>query len=173
MLLDSHDLFFYITPLVLSYPVVILLLSVVMACFSKLKHKTHIVSTAKIVAYNVLGFSYVLCEKILAVPFMMCALKVFVCGEPKVNAVGETVSSGFTECWTTGHILFAVLSVFSLICFIAILAFSLLMLSISYLESPLPWADDQLLARAIVTIEKLVTCIIIIFDPDVLPCLTA
>eukprot|EP00826_Nyctotherus_ovalis_P057010 TRINITY_DN7788_c0_g1_i1.p1 TRINITY_DN7788_c0_g1~~TRINITY_DN7788_c0_g1_i1.p1 ORF type:complete len:142 (+),score=12.22 TRINITY_DN7788_c0_g1_i1:67-492(+) len=135
--------------------------------------KIHIVSTAKILGYNLLGFSYVLFEKILAVPFMMCALKVFACGEPKANAVGETVSSGFTECWTTGHILFAIFSVFSMICFVTILAFSLLMLSISYLESPLPWADDQLLARAIVVIEKLVMCLIIIFDPDVALHLTA
>jgi len=135
--------------------------------FTKFKHKTYIAPTGKVICYNILGFSYILCEKIFLVPIIMCSIRVFVCGPIKMNAVKETVSSAFTECWTIGHILFCVLSIFSLISFILLLIFSLLMLSISYLESPLPWADDQLLVRIILVIEKIVMCIIIIFDPEV------
>ena len=98
---------------------------------------------------------------------MMLFLQTFRCGQGSRNVAEEVVSAPFTPCWSGEHIVYTVFAGLALVSFAAVSTLSFLFFSIPTLKSPLPWADQPILARLTTLTQKLIIACSLVFDPFV------
>lgn len=134
---------------------------------TRIPHKKREVSKLKIFSYYFLLYGIMLAEKIMVIPYTMIFFRSFICGTDQVNIAQEFVSSSFTSCWTIKHICFFCFALFSAFCFYGLLLSNILILSLNYMKSPLPWSDENFLNRLLILIFKILIAIELVFDPEV------
>ena len=120
-----------------------------------------------IVGYYILAYFEIIAERVLMVFYSMLAFGSFLCEEERVNLAEEIVGSPFTPCWSSGHIIYVVLSLLSMTLLYLMIFVSILFFSLDYFKSPLPYADDKIIARSIVFVQKMVISILLIYDRQV------
>lgn len=166
--MDGKSYYIYLAPIFFGIPIAMLIFSMVIAGFSKVKHGTFTISAFLVSSYNFIGYMHQLFMRILLVPFAMLVLRTFGCSSTEQNIAEEAVQHGLDTCWNGTHIAFMIFGGVSLVVYCGTLAASVLGYSSNYFESPFPWADDPVFMQAIVLVQKFVLSILLIFDPLVL-----
>ena len=83
----------------MAIPIFGVLFTVIMMIISKLPHKVVQTNIIIVFLYNLIGHLYILCEKVIFVPYVMFFLGIFACDPITINIGGESVTPGFEECW--------------------------------------------------------------------------
>ena len=164
---DRPGLYFQVATVILLVPVILFFLCVLVAINTQMKHKAYRISNYMYTGYYVIGYSFVLLERVIAILWCMVVFQAFVCDSHSTNTVGEYVSTPFEKCWTSEHITYLIFAVFSAACYLTMVTLSCLLFSLSTFNSPLPWVDALVLVRLLVFVQKCVISAFLVFDPQV------
>ena len=136
--------------------------------YTKFSHKKkYEVSRLLIGGYNFIGYCLMIMERILIIPFVTIVLRIFINNSDELNFAEEVVTSVFESSWTVEHIIFCVFAFISFLCYIGLMSLSMLMLSLNFRNSPLPWSDESIIVRAINIILQILLPMFLVFDINV------
>jgi len=149
-------------------PFIVSCIAIMLIVYNKLPHKPHEFSKIMIVGYYIVAYFNVIAERILMLFYSMLTFGSFLCEEERVNLAEEIVDSRFASCWSSGHIIYVVLSILSMTLLYLMIFISIVFFSLEYFKSPLPFADDKIIPRCIVFVQKMILSILLIYDRQVI-----